>query len=257
MTIDARGTVASISEFLDLLKAINAGVGGPPVWFRGHERSDYTLLGSAYRPHENLAQYEGPMLKRFMQDANSMLSIEVRDNWEWLFLAQHNGVPTRLLDWSENALVALYFACADGASGDLLRDDGDVWIIVPSGMNSVENSWSAGHPSDLPMLGVDQVLDEYHPFATVPTGRALRPVAALAGRRFDRIRSQRGTFTIAPPGIDALEALAGAEAFLFRIAVAASAKDAIVDELTYLGIEERVVYPDLHRLGSTTKAMFK
>jgi len=34
----------------------------------------------------------------------------VESYWSWLFQMQHYGVPTRLLDWSRDALVALYFA---------------------------------------------------------------------------------------------------------------------------------------------------
>ncbi|WP_102269580.1 FRG domain-containing protein [Massilicoli timonensis] len=92
--------------------------------FRGLSNKDFKLIPKIFRNGYNLLSYDEP-LERFKKEANSYLYSKCGDDkLLWMQYAQHFGVPTRLLDFSSNPLVALYFACNGDESVD-----GSLWII--------------------------------------------------------------------------------------------------------------------------------
>jgi hypothetical protein len=72
---------------------------------------------------EERVHTEKNMLKEFMRQTRALLPHLPRDDWEWLSLARHYGLPTRLLDWTENASAALFFAVEHPNGGV----DSSVW----------------------------------------------------------------------------------------------------------------------------------
>jgi hypothetical protein len=95
--------------------------------FRGEPKSDTALLPTLYR--EVLAPYENPLLQMFRSRAAGYHDV-VPDFWvtdQWLFLARHAGLPTRLLDWTEGALIGLHFA--------LKHEEPVIWMLNPLELN--------------------------------------------------------------------------------------------------------------------------
>ncbi len=237
---DPDETISSIGDLLGKLPIFVDPAG--PIWFRGQTNFEWDLKPSLLRNNQFSA--EGPLLRRFKQVAHQNISYVPADEWEWLFLMQHHRIPTRLLDWSESPLVALYFAVESRP-----ETDGSFWVLNPSLLNESANI-SPRHAGDIPAVG-DKLLEAYSPSGILDAANGTkRPAACIGPQRFLRIKAQHGVFSVHHQEDTPINKVRHASAaFWTKYRIPKEAKETILKELHLFRINKATIYTDLDAIG--------
>src|SRR5438045_1336808 len=106
----AADTVACFSELHDRLSHF-----GERWIFRGHAHARWSLIPRVGRPPYQ--GNEGPLFTSWKRRAVEHLTSHLVSDWDWLAIAQHHGLATRLLDWTTNPLIAAYFSVKESPEG--------------------------------------------------------------------------------------------------------------------------------------------
>jgi hypothetical protein len=238
----------SWQERLRRFRSTHAFRGVPDI--PGTLTTSLLLLGGA--PQEQ----ELHLLRNFQKFAKFETSL-LDSIWNWLALAQHHGLPTRLLDWSFSPYVALHFATADPA--DFNRDS-LIWCV----------DYIRAH--QLLPVALREILENEG--ADVFTVEMLSRVAKTL-REFDDLSDQHFVIFMDPPSLDArivnqfalFSLMSGAaismdewvqshQELVRRIVVPASLKWEIRDKLDQANITERVLFPGLDGLSRWLKRYY-
>ncbi len=171
---------------------------------------------------------------------------------DWLFLMQHHKVPTRLLDWTESPLVALYFAV--GPSSDRKHDskDGALWCLFPHLLNALVGI-RMDSAYDIPSFGHENVLDGYLPSRAAGIKTASpKPIALIAPRPFRRLHVQQGVFTLFhrnPIPLEEITDSKGKRPHIVKLVIPSNAKPKLRQELRLLQIDRLALFPELENVA--------
>lgn len=234
--------VSCLKDFVEVVEGLCSDWGTlnstTHPWFRGQNLASWSLRPGIYRGWVDPTR-EREILRDFSLKAIPHLLRQPENDLEWLFVMQHHGMPTRLLDWTESYLYALYFAvCAyDG------RKDSAVWVLDPWALNK-----HAIGVESVPVT-TNQALRKHYPRDGGPD--ASSPVALRPAYGSARILAQKGVFTIhgsERSGLDEQAPPEGLAERLVRVAIRGNCKKSILRELHRAGITASTVFPDLQGL---------
>lgn len=249
--------LTSLQEFLDCVHHFERKWRADRLWFRGLSNSNYELKPSIYR--KQIWTYDVQDAKEvcseFIRRAKPFASKrEMNSKWEWYHLMQHYGVPTRLLDWTEGALIGLFFAVRKLKNKNVPC----VLLVDPFRLNELSANQNLLYYLD-PVYreDIDQnVLKYFEDEADLPD----YPVALLPPHLDERIISQQSVFTIYGNRrnglIDLFNKKTTKKLRLIKLRINQRKIDHIRNQLTIAGITESSLFPDLEGLARDVRRGF-
>lgn len=234
-------------------------------WYRGQKKEDPPLPGILRKPRFN----EFEITRTFR---NRALSFEYQNIPEtsrldkWLFLMQHYGAPTRLLDWSESLLVAIFVALMDFNPTKDKNENPTIWVLNPHELNllseihELPNTWVEGKP------GFEHFRLAFHPQSEwhkpiINTDIVKLPIAVPTVMLDARMYAQQSCFIVYGTDPNNLCKIQdrfadAARPFLHKFRIDPNQSNKVLDEIRNLGMTFTSIYTDLDGFSRELKYRF-
>jgi hypothetical protein len=248
---------SSLEEFINIVSDLEKKAGGSWLFFRGQANAEWELVPRLYRREhrktgpkrktKTIRKDDDENREEFVERAANLSDVRPANHWDWYFIMQHHGAPTRLLDWTEGALLGLYFAVRENRNSDAA-----VWVLDAWELNKKVVHEDEVIPPGDPLLSDKDKL-RYKPWLgnRFEKGEWPRwPVAIYPTHITRRIGVQRSCFTIHGAEQYGLEEISqNLRIPLTEIVVPSWQVSSFRRTLKTCGIDEPTVFPDLDGVG--------
>lgn len=234
--------IINFEDFVIAVNSLMVNFDSVKLWWRGQADSDWKLTPGIFRYGKANRESNISVLFRMKAKARYSNCPTSDDPFPWLFLMQHYRLPTRLLDWTESPLVALYFAVENEKDDD---KDSVIWALQPSLLNSKQvqqnKILSPGNVEVRPLFKEAFKINDNNPDQRI--------VAILTEQCDIRQLVQQSEFTIHGSPVP-MENLLGNEQFLGKILIPSSEKEKFRMMLDHFGLSRSYLFPDLENLSA-------
>ncbi len=259
-------TINSLTEYITQSLSISEEHENDEIWYRGQSKEKYTLLPSIYRsPYQ--VENEQTFFQNFKAQSRPYSPMDTKDDWEIYFHMQHFGVPTRLLDWTIDPIIALSFALFSNfdtpkSTDEIIPEDNAVVYLLNNEKLKLKalseytvedlepSKWSENS-----LLNKDfHILTPSCRVKETPTKEICIPIEPPLVN--DRIIAQKGKFTLfasTKSCKDILNMVGEDEFLLAQLIISKENIPTIKKQLRLMGISKHTVFPSLESLSTVIK----
>lgn len=257
--------VKTIEEYLSAINVAfnllcDPSKGSSTLWYRGQAEKNFDLLPTITREKKGLQLnplFETVFLSKFKSLATPYVESlpgfpfpdGITSYWSWLFMLRHYGLPARILDWSSDALTALFFATDPTDPSLKPGTDAAVWVLNPVTLNEAFSFHSFLKPGYIPNVVEPSFNLYFGPDSELLS--TTKAAAAIGPNNTTRIVAQKGTFTVFPhvKNLVALNKQPDSSNYLYKINIAWESFKDIQDQLKLFGVTRLSLYPDIDNIA--------